>query len=163
MSGLIIGYGNPDRQDDGVAWHILAGILSAYGLAAPESIDIDEFVDNNRIHLLFQLQLLPELADVFDHYDFVIFIDAHTGSISNGIEIEEIQPDLQPSPLTHHLTPNRLLFIAQQLHGKFPRAILVSVKGYEFQFSQELSPQTAKLVSQAISTIQDWVKVTLND
>jgi Ni,Fe-hydrogenase maturation factor len=28
---LIIGYGNPDREDDGVAWHILQGVAERLG------------------------------------------------------------------------------------------------------------------------------------
>ena len=32
MNTLFIGYGNPDRQDDGVAWHVLTGIANQLGL-----------------------------------------------------------------------------------------------------------------------------------
>jgi hypothetical protein len=36
---LILGYGNPDREDDGVAWHILKGIANQFGLTYPETME----------------------------------------------------------------------------------------------------------------------------
>ena len=34
---LIVGYGNPDREDDGVAWHILQKLAQHYGLGQPDA------------------------------------------------------------------------------------------------------------------------------
>ena len=30
---LLLGYGNPDREDDGVAWHVLSRVFRALGRA----------------------------------------------------------------------------------------------------------------------------------
>jgi len=157
MTVLMLGYGNLDRQDDGIAWHILGELLLKYGHPYPESIDINTLDTKNDIHFFYQLQLLPEIADELSRYDRAVFIDAHTGDITEEIEVKRITPEFQSSPLTHHLTVNSLLFFAQSINIKVPDSILVSVKGYEFKFTQELSPRTKALVPVAANQIYKWV------
>lgn len=158
MTVLVLGYGNLDRQDDGAAWHVLARIMEEVGLPRPDSIDVDMYFEDKDIHFLFQLQLLPEIAYDLDHYDFAVLIDAHTGAIPNKVNVEELSPKFQASPLTHHLTANSLLSIAQQMHGKYPKAILVSVRGYQFEFTQKLSSTTNELIPVAVGRIMEWLK-----
>ncbi len=160
MTILVLGYGNLDRQDDGVAWHILAKLMNSYGHPVPDSIDVDTLDHKNGIYFNYQLQLLPELADELFKYDHAVFIDAHTGSIPNDIEVVSINPLFQSSPLTHHLTVNSLLYIAQSINPKVPDSILVSVRGYEFKFSQQLSLKTKQLVPIAVDRIQKWINET---
>jgi len=157
MTLLVLGYGNLDRQDDGVAWHVLSQLMQVYGLPKPTSIDVDEYFKEKDIHFLFQLQLLPELAYDLDRYDYAVLIDAHTGAITNEVNVENVIPDFQSSPLTHHLTANSLLAISKQIHQKYPQAILVSIRGYHFTFTQQLSPQTSELVPIAVAKIEDWM------
>jgi hydrogenase maturation protease len=157
MTTLVMGYGNLDRQDDGVAWHVLGGLMKFYGHPVPDSIDIDTFDRKNKLHFYYQLQLLPELADKLSNYDRVVFVDAHTGSIPNDIEVVTVFPSFQRSPLTHHLTVNSLLYIAQSINFKIPETLLVSIRGYEFKFSQQLSQKTMELVPLAVNKIQKWI------
>lgn len=157
MTVLLLGYGNLDRQDDGVAWHILGKLLEKYGHSYPDSIDIDTFDTKNDIHFFYQLQLLPEIAEELAKYDRAVFIDAHTGAIPNDIEVIRVTPKFQSSPLTHHLTVNSLLFFAQSINIKIPDSILVSVRGYEFKFTQELSSRTNALVPEAANRIHEWL------
>ena len=154
---LILGFGNPDRQDDGVAWHVLRELMVAYGLPKPVTLDIDDFLSDKSIHFQFQLQLLPEIADDLNKYDRAVFIDAHTGAVPLNVNVTEVKPEFQNSPLTHHLTANSLLAITQKIHNTHPNAILVSIRGYEFAFSQELSTQTNELVGIAVTTIKKWI------
>jgi Ni,Fe-hydrogenase maturation factor len=60
MKTLLIGYGNPDRQDDGVAWHILNGIASNIGLHPSPSWE-DSLPSTSEVDLRFELQLTPEM------------------------------------------------------------------------------------------------------
>jgi len=53
------------------------------------------------------------------------------------------------SAFTHHLSIGELLAITQTLYARCPAAWLLSVRGYAFEFSQELSPQTQALARQA--------------
>jgi hydrogenase maturation protease len=157
MTTLVLGYGNLDRQDDGVAWHVLGSLMKMYGHPIPDSIDIDTFDRQNDIYFYYQLQLLPELADDLSKYDGAVFIDAHTGSIPNELEIVTVNPSFQSSPLTHHLTVNSLLYIAQSINIKIPETLLVSIRGYEFKFSQQLSQKTRELVPIAANKIHKWI------
>jgi len=158
LKTLILGYGNPDRQDDGVAWHILRGLLSHFQQELSNDLDINVSDSKYGIDYLFQLQLTPELASDFNRYDRVCFVDAHTGAVPEDVHIERITAKFQHSPFTHHLTPASLISIAETLHHRSPEAILVSVRGFQFGFSQSLSEETASLTAPAIDTILKWLQ-----
>ncbi len=108
-------------------------------------------------NLRYLLQLVPEIADEFSGFDKVVFIDAHTGAVGEEIHLEQLSSHFQASPLTHHLTPASCLAIAAALHGDAPEALLVSVRGYQFGFENQLSPQTASLVPLAADAILKWL------
>jgi hydrogenase maturation protease len=155
---LIIGYGNFDRQDDGVAWHVLAEVARQLGCAVP-LLPEEEFPPNDGApDFLFELQLTPELAETIALYDRVCFVDAHTGAVPHDVNVSAIAAEFQASPLTHHLTPQSLLTFAQTLYNARPEAILVSVRGYQFGFERELSSLTAQLANDAAEKIVEWVR-----
>lgn len=163
---LILGFGNYDRQDDGLAWHILAELAGQLGYPYPEnpgntvpSPETEEDLPSGHaVDFLFDLQLLPEMAELIAQYQRVCFVDAHTGRVPEEIHFSPVEPAFQTSPLTHHLTPATCLSLAKTLSGAAPQAVLVSVRGYHFEFSQELSEQARPLVSQAVERILDWLK-----
>ena len=155
---LIIGYGNPDREDDGVAWHILSNLATR--LAQPEPSQ-----DLYMLHrlegipdLLCVLQLDPEMAEVIADYDRVCFVDAHTGAYEEDIRFTRIVGEFQSSPFTHHMTPETCLMLAQTLFGQSPQAIVISVRGYHFGFSHNLSTETTALAEQVTDWIFSWLK-----
>ncbi len=155
---LILGYGNPDRQDDGVAWHILVKIALKAGFSPPESPDEDFTLLEGNPALIFALQLTPEMAETLAAYERICFVDAHTGKVQEDLRISEVKPLFQSSPLTHHMTPESCLALAASLYGRAPDARLVSVHGYHFEFEQSLSPETARLAEQAVVAIQQWLE-----
>ncbi len=157
MRALVLAYGNTDRQDDGVAWHILRELAQQLGTFLPLSPAEECEKEIGNIHLRYLLQLIPEVADDFKQYDRVVFIDAHTGHIKDDLYLENLTPVYQPSPLTHHLTPASCLAIAEALHHTAPQALLVSVRGYEFGFSSTLSENCARLVPVAVRAILEWL------
>jgi hydrogenase maturation protease len=154
---LIIGYGNPDREDDGVASHILNMVAERLGLPVPceEIEDLDHPEDAPA--LLCLLQLEPGLAEVIAIYDRVCFVDAHTGAYPEDIRIKKIEGKFQSSPFTHHMTPETCLALAKTLYGHAPSGIAVSVRGYQFGFSSRLSSATAKLAEGATEYIISWL------
>jgi len=153
---LIIGYGNPDREDDGVAWHILRAISLKLGLDAPQSYE-DEFPESEQIDFAFYLQLTPEMAEDISEYEHVCFIDAHTGSIPEPVRLINVESEFQRSPFTHHLTPQSLLSMCETIYKTKPDAALLSILGHRFLFSRELSQETATLVPEAVELIWDWI------
>jgi hydrogenase maturation protease len=156
---LILGYGNADRQDDGVAWHILAALRRMLGKPEPAS-DGEAFEPNGENpDFLFALQLAPEMAETLAGYQRVCFVDAHTGNVPEMIHTESVQGKYQRSPFTHHLTAGTLLALCEQLYSHAPEAILVSVRGYQFGFENSLSAETNALVDPAAQSILAWLGV----
>jgi hydrogenase maturation protease len=153
---LLIGYGNPDREDDGVAWHVLRALARKLGLLPPESYE-DEFPESAQIDFAFYLQLTPEMAEDVSAYQYVCFIDAHTGNIPEPVRLIDVESAFQNSPFTHHLTPQSLISMCETIYGKKPDAALLSVLGHRFLFTRELSQQTAELVPQAVDLLWDWM------
>jgi hydrogenase maturation protease len=163
---LVIGYGNPDREDDGVAWHIVRKLAVQFGrLEAGTStdsildLDVGEpLLSDDAPDLVAELQLMPEISEKIAAYDKVCFVDAHTGAYEKDLNIEHLNAEFQSSPFTHHLTPQTCLFLTQTAYGRAPEALVVSVKGYQFGFALRLSPQTAQLADEAVESILAWLK-----
>jgi hydrogenase maturation protease len=149
---LIIGYGNPDREDDGVAWHILQTLATHFNSSVLMS-DGGTFEQTDNPQLVFTLQLTPEMAESLTEYDFVCFVDAHTGAYAEAVRVASLESGYQTSPFTHHLTPESCLGLAEALYGRRPEAIIVSVRGYEFGYRRDLSDKTARLVPTAVEEI----------
>jgi hydrogenase maturation protease len=155
---LLLAYGNPDRQDDGVAWHILHGIAAQLGIEQSGTAFSDASDKTGTLKIRYLLQLVPELAEEVAGCSRVCFIDAHNSEIPEEIRKVELSPSYRSSPFSHHLTPETLLEITRTIYHAEPRALLVSVKGYKFDFSDSLSRETADLVPKAIQVILEWMK-----
>ncbi len=157
---LIIGYGNPDREDDGVAWHILQGVAQYFEIPFPSSLSEEFFNSHPSLHFMFDLQLIPEMSYEMAGYSRICFVDAHTGALENNLNIQKLERKFQNSPLTHHMTPQTILSILDSAFNHKPEAILVSVRGYQFGFTNELSSRTKQLSEQAIKSISEWILTT---
>jgi len=154
---LVIAYGNRDRQDDGAGWHILTQVATQLSLQAPELPgEWTESVDGS-LRLLYLYQLLPELAEDLIDYGKIIFVDAHNSPELPNLVFEPVSPAWVHSAFTHHLSIGELLAITQTLYARCPAAWLLSVRGYAFEFSQELSPQTQALARQAAEMLCSYL------
>ncbi len=155
---LVIGFGNPDRQDDGVAWYVLERLAEQLGRTISESLDDDLCRMQPSPILVRMPQLIPEIAEPISCFRRVCFVDAHTGSYAEEIHFMPLQPELQISPFTHHLTPQSCLQLSLRLYGRAPQAVLCSVRGYEFGFGRSLSERTAALAKEALQRIRVWLE-----
>lgn len=154
---LIIGIGNADRQDDGVGWHILKNLAEKIGCEVPDDPGAPIEIEDEIVDLIYILQIFPELAETLSHYKRICFVDAHTADIPDEISWTELHPEYERSPLTHHMSPKTVLSISGTIYGTIPEAILVSIRGFSFQFQRELSPKTASLAQDATERIWEWV------
>ncbi len=159
MRSLIVGYGNADRQDDGVAWHVLTGIARGLGRPVPAAPEDGFFPEGEEIDLWYVLQLAPEMSEDFAQYERICFVDAHTGNIEQEILLQPVEASPASSAFTHHLTPAACLALTQAIYGKMPEAKLLSIRGFQFGFSRELSPETAALVEQAVEMLRRWLNL----
>ena len=154
---LVIAYGNRDRQDDGAGWHILTQVAAQLGLQSPELPGEWTESENGSLRLLYLYQLLPELAEDLIDYGQIIFVDAHNSPELPNLVFEPVSPAWVHSAFTHHLSIGELLAITQTLYARCPAAWLLSVRGYAFEFSQELSPQTQALARQAAEMLCSYL------
>lgn len=154
---LIIGYGNTDRQDDGVGWHVLKYLGAKMGYQVSDEPGETIEIEDEKLDLLYILQIYPELAETISHYERVCFVDAHTADIPEAISWFKLEPEFEKSPLTHHMSPKTVLSITSTIYGTTPEAVLVSIRGFCFQFHRTLSEQTAALTEVATERIWAWV------
>lgn len=154
---LIIGIGNADRQDDGVGWHIVKNLAERLGETVPADPGEIVEVKTNLADMMFIQQIYPELAEILSHYKRACFVDAHTAEVADEISWTPLQPEYEKSPLTHHMSPSTVLSIGATIYDHMPEAILLSVRGYYFQFERALSPQTKSLATEAIDRLWEWI------
>jgi hydrogenase maturation protease len=154
---LIIGYGNADRQDDGVAWHVLSAVARRLGRPVPAAPEEGFFPEGEAVDLWYDLQLTPEMSEEFSHYERLCFVDAHTGSIEADILLQPVDDSPAASAFTHHMTPAAVLALTRSLYAKSPEAVLLSVRGFQFGFARELSEATAALVTRAVDLLWAWL------
>jgi len=156
MRTLVIGYGNPSRQDDGVGLAVVNGLRLRAGQTLLEEGE-DGFDDlGHGLDTLFLQQLSPELAETLTEYDHLVLVDAHLGLYPELVHRVDLDPQVEAAIVSHHFKPGTLLALARQLYGRAPSAELISVRGYAFDFTSELSPQTAQGVAEVIQDL--WVR-----
>lgn len=155
MKTILLGYGNPYRGDDGVAWHLLTRLLAKYQIEKTDLLESDIFTLTDSVDIWFNLQLLPEISEIIAGYDRVIFIDAHTGEIQQNINLQQVSPQFINSPFTHHVTPSTVLSLTNSIAGKCPESWLLSIRGYKFNFERSLSEDTSQLITKALVLLEE--------
>lgn len=143
MTTLIIGYGNPLREDDGLGWQIAARLTNS-----PLAADLE---------VIQAYQLYPEMSDPISQADRVIFVDAAVGDTPGVVHVESVEPASQvtgTSPFTHDLTPAVLLAAAKMLFDTAPPAWVITVTGARFGFGEALSPQIHAAIPKVIAHIE---------
>jgi hydrogenase maturation protease len=145
---LIYGYGNLGRKDDGL------GVLCAQKLEAwlRDMGDENVVVETN-----YQLNI--EDAELISAFETVYFIDASLEAI-NDVEITEIVPDTNIIEFSMHaMSPAYVLKLSEELFGNRPKAWLVHIKGYDWDFVEGLSPQARKNLNTAFEAMKNELVV----
>jgi hydrogenase maturation protease len=135
---LVIAFGNPLREDDGVGWAV-AEALQARG----------------RVTVLAVHQLGPELAEAVSGARTVVFVDARCDAPPGAVLSERLSPAPPRQDLNHVLDPRALLLYSQLLYGCAPEAAMVSVAGARFGFGHHLSPAVRRALPEAVRRIED--------
>jgi hydrogenase maturation protease len=129
---LVVGVGNPLREDDGVGWR-LAEALAEEGARA------------QTCH-----QLLPELAAELGQVELVLFADARAEGPPGQVLFQALEASAAPG-YSHHLDPAALLALVQALYGRCPEAHLLSVAGASFGYREGLSPEVEAALPAALA------------
>lgn len=151
---LVIGFGNLDRADDGVAYYVINALRRRLGqkMLNEEITGLEGLCGD--IDSIFLSQLVPELMDVLTDYDQVIFVDAHVYENVDNLHCTPVTQDYTPPTFSHNITPPMLLAFLKKLYHREPIGYLVSIRGYNFDFSRSLSVDTKALVETAVDYIQ---------
>jgi hydrogenase maturation protease len=107
---LVIGYGNPLREDDGI------------GRCAAEILERN--LPPGAAEIIQCHQLTPELAAKLENASVALFLDAAFDQQPGAVSCVPIQTE-ESSAWSHQLSPGQLLVLAQQLNGQAPPAFLI--------------------------------------
>mgnify|MGYP002399497109 CR=1 FL=1 len=155
---IVVGYGNIDRADDGVAFEVINALRRRLGQKLLNEGDTGLEELGADVDSIFLIQLMPEIMEVLIGYDQVIFVDAHAGANANDLNCAPVKPEYVSSTFTHHMTPHSLLAFLKVLYNREPAGHIVSIKGYDFDFKRLLSYGTKSLVPASVEEILNLLK-----
>ena len=138
---LVLGYGNPGRQDDGLG-PAAAAEVGGLGLA-----DVTAY-DNYQLNI-------EDAVDVAAH-DIVWFIDATKSG--PPFAVSELSPSPTVDFTSHIVRPQTILAIAEQGYERTPKAFLLAIRGYEFEFLEALTPAAEDNLRLAIAMLADRLR-----
>lgn len=141
---LVIGYGNPLRQDDGVGLRV-AELLAAGPLPAA-------------VEVLAAHQLTVELAEPLSRAERALFIDCRCGNRPGAFALEPAEAVGGPVSLSHHLQPGALLTAAREWYGRAPHAEVLAVAGAEFGFGEGLSRELREALPAIVAHVQHLLR-----
>jgi hydrogenase maturation protease len=143
---LVIGFGNPLRQDDGFGWRVAERL---------ESELCAEGVQVIRCH-----QIVPELAQPVSRCRVAIFVDVRVGEPSGMLECERLSVrGAHEIPVHHAMLPDNLLALAKWLYGSSPsHAYLLTVRSTHFGHDESLSPAVEPAVDKAVAWVRRKVR-----
>ncbi len=156
---MVMGLGNPDRGDDGIAFHIVNRLRRRLGSRPLSDGETGLGGTETKAALLFVRQLVPELVLDVGGCSRLIFVDAHVPAEPRTIVCARIRPEARTAAgLTHALPPEGFLWLLQALAGRSPESFLVSLRGERFDFTRSLSPAAAALVAPAAGIILSLIR-----
>ena len=124
---LVYGYGNPGRQDDGL------------GISVAEKLDHwakSRRINNVRTDTNYQLNI--EDAINISENEIVFFVDASKEELKN-FTITKVEPCDKANFTMHAVSPGYVLNICKEMYGKIPETYLIHIKGYEWNFLEEMT------------------------
>ena len=150
---LVAGFGNLFRRDDGLGPAVVNALRARLGRERLAPLD-DGFDDlGHPVDTVVLHQLVPELAETVKDYDLLVFVDAHVGNLPEDMREERISVAYQAPLVSHQFRPSTVLALAQQMYGHAPDAVLLSLRGYDFDYGEGLSPEAQLLVDPAAERI----------
>ena len=134
-SVLLIGFGNPGCQDDGL------GPAFAEAIAALECDGVTVDAD---------YQLVIEDAHAMAQHDVVVFADADAIGPA-PFALTAVQGKASTSFSTHSVRPEALVWMTEQLFGRTVEAYILSIRGRCFeQLTEGLTPEASENLALAL-------------
>lgn len=138
--GLVLGYGNPLRRDDGAGPEV-ARRIAALGLPGVAVIEAH--------------QLLPEHAAALAECERAVFVDASVEEGLDGVAVRRVGPAADASLAPHASSPEALLALALLLFERLPEAWLVSIPAGDLALGEGLSPACEEACAAAVARVRE--------
>ena len=140
---LVIGFGNPAREDDGIGPAVVAAIEGS----VPNNVTLDS-----------DYQLNVENAHDIAENDIVIFVDAAVEG-DEPYSFKRVEPERSDSFSTHSVTPGAVIGMAHDLFGAKTVGFMLAVRGYSFRvFTEEMTKEALSNVKSAIGHLKKVLK-----
>jgi hydrogenase maturation protease len=143
---LVYGYGNPGRQDDGL------------GVRLVESLE--QWITENhysQVHTDSNYQLNLEDVATISGYDLVVFADASREDIS-GFRLDTLEASDRVEFTMHAVSPAFILHLCHQVFNHQPRAYLLHIRGYEWEFMEGMTEEAGDNLKAATEFMQEFLK-----
>lgn len=141
----VYGFGNPGRQDDGLGPMIIDRLEN-------ENIDCVT-TDSN-----YQLNI--EDADNIAGSDIVIFVDAAIDA-EEPFSFRKIEPSAEITFTTHSMSPESVIALCGDIHGKIPETYVLAIRGYEWEMFEGLSERAIFNFNEAYSFLLEKISEML--
>jgi len=145
---LIYGYGNPGRKDDGL------GVLCADEIEKWAKAENHDWLS---VDTAYQLNI--EDAEVISNFDVVYFVDASLEEIEDVI-LSEISPNNAKIEFSMHaVSPAYVVELCQQMFGKKPKAFLIHIKGYHWDFVEGITAEAQVNLDKAVRILKEKLTI----
>jgi len=136
---LVIGYGSSLRGDDAMGRRLVEVV---------EALRVPDIAVRS-LH-----QLVPELVEDLQGATRVLFVDA----VANDGEIHLRKITAAPGnqSLNHFCEPGELLALEWKLYGRCPECWLLTIPGYHFDLSEEISPEAQANMTKALARVLEF-------
>ncbi len=145
----IIGYGNRFRQDDALGPELAETLrlenIPGVTVADKHHLSIDDAYD-----------IAMSGAGI------VIFIDASLSG-DEPFSIDTVKPVVSTSLSLSLTTPGTILYLCEKAFNKKVRGYIIGIRGYEWDFSSDISNDAFTNSSEAYHFIRDIIEVFLNN
>lgn len=143
---LIVGFGNPLRGDDHLAWEAVRQLERAPGIAGAEFVTCH--------------QLTPELAEPLAQADLAVFIDASEDEPPGALRLRQVTPGTEMTiSSSHDFSPSSLLTYAQALYGGIPEETwLATLGGENFGYREGLSSCIQAKLPELVQQVAELVR-----
>lgn len=139
---LVVGFGNPGRQDDGLG-PALADRIEAMAL---EGVDVE-----------IDYQLNIEHGAMIAEYDKVLFADASKEGAA-PFTIARVPAAQEIAFTTHAVSPESVLAICEDHFGAPPPCWVLAMRGYAFEMKEELTAEARRNLEEAVAFVEKLLR-----
>jgi len=139
---LVLGYGNPGRQDDGLG----PAVADALEQAAPQGVTVEADYQLN----------IEDSASIAEH-DVVVFVDASVSG-PEPFAMERIKAAAEISFTSHSVSPGSVLAACAEHFDARPEAWVLGIRGYAFEFEEGLTAKAQENCKAATAFVRKWIE-----